>query len=310
MPAPSNTLDSTLNAINSITERYIFPTLEDNINTSNVLLMKIEKQNISGGSDIRVPVRYRRGTQQNYAGSETLNVDYVEKKFSFIFNWKQKNFPITISGLDDIKNNGPQAILDHVKTETQAAEEDAKDSFATGLYSSGSDVLDIDGARVFLSTSNTYGGISQTAQSWARAQVDATTTAFSLSALQTMYEAAKEGNDAVDLICFDEPQFNKYWGLLQPQQRFSDGDTASAGFRNLLFNGATCVEDSYVPTNYVMGFALKHLKLVSSTKRKFPGEFIPFDAPINQDAKVAHIRWAGNLVCGQPRKQFVFTALT
>lgn len=27
--------------------------------------------------------------------------------------------------------------------------------------------------------------------------------------------------------------------LLQPQQRFSDSDMASAGFKNLLFNGAT-----------------------------------------------------------------------
>jgi hypothetical protein len=160
-----------------------------------------------------------------------------------------------------------------------------------------------------LSTSNTYGGISQTAQSWARAQVDATTTAISLTALQTMYEAAKEGGDAVNLMLFDEVQYNKFWSLLQPQQRFSDGDTASAGFKNLLFNGAVCAEDSYVPSNYVIGINLKHVKLVSSTKRKFPGEFIPFDAPINQDAKVAHIRWAGNMVCGQPRKNFVFTAL-
>lgn len=310
MAAPTNTLDATLNAINSITERYIFPMLEDNINTSNPLLMKIEKANISGGTDIRVPVRYRRGVQQNYAGSETLNVDYVEKKFSFIFPWAQKNFPITISGLDDIKNNGAQAILDHVKTETQAAEEDAKDSFATGLYSAGTDAKEIVGVGVMLSTSNTYGGISQTAQSWARAQVDATTTAISLTALNTMYEAAKEGPDAPDMFCFDEAQFVKLWALFQPQQRFSDSETASGGFKNLLFNSAVCVEDSYVPSNQVIGLALKHLKLVSSTKRKFPGEFIPFDAPINQDAKVAHIRWAGQLVCGQPRKNFIFTALT
>jgi len=309
MATPTNTKDSTLNAINSITERYIFPVLEDNINTSNVFLMKLEKSNISGGTDLRVPVRYKRGVQQNYAGSETLNVDYVEKKFSFIWDWKQKNFPITISGLDDIKNNGPQAILDHVKTETKAAEEDAMDSFATGIYSAGTDAKEIDGVQIFLSTSNTYGGISQTAQSWARAQVDATTTAISLTALQTMYEAAKEGGDAVNLMLFDEVQYNKFWSLLQPQQRFSDGDTASAGFKNLLFNGAVCAEDSYVPSNYVIGINLKHVKLVSSTKRKFPGEFIPFDAPINQDAKVAHIRWAGNMVCGQPRKNFVFTAL-
>lgn len=307
---PTNTLDSTLNAINSVTERYFIPTLEDNINTSNPFLMKVKKDNVSGGTDLRAALRYRRGVQQNYAGSETLDVSYVEKKFAFIFPWAQKNFPITISGLDDIKNNGPQAVIDHVKTEIEAAEEDAKDSFATGLYSAGTDSKEIVGVRVFLSTSNTYGGISQSANSWAQAVVDSTTTALSLTALQSVYESSKVDNDKVDHIFFDEAQYTKLWSLFQPQQRFTDSETAKLGVGNLLFNGAICMADSYCPSNYVVGINSKHIVLKSSTKRKFPGEFIPFDAPINQDAKVAHIRWAGQLICGQPRKNFVFTALT
>ena len=307
---PTNTLDSGLDAINSVTRRYFIPVLADNINTSNVALMKIKKESISGGTDIRQPLRYKRGVQENYSGSEVLNTSYVEKKFAFIFNWKQKNFPITISGLDDIKNNGPEAVLDHVRTETQAAEEDALDSFATGLYSAGTDSKEIDGVRIFLSTSNTYGGIDQSANSWAQAKIDSTTTTLSLAKLQEQYEAAKEGNDAVDLITFDETQFNNFWSLLQPQQRFSDGDTAKAGFKNLMFNGAVCTEDSYVPSGHVIGFNLNRLKLKSTTKRKFPGKFIDFDMPHNQDAMIAHIRWAGNLCCEQPRKFFAFTALT
>lgn len=307
---PTNTLDSSLDAISSITRKYFFPNVADNINTSNVALMKIEKANISGGTDLRQPVRYQRGVQENYAGTSVLNTSYVEKKFAFIFNWKQKNFPIVISGLDDIKNSGPEAVVNHIKTETSAAEEDALDSFATGLYSAGSSALEIDGARIFLSTTNTYGGIAQSTNSWAQAKMDTTTTALSLAALQTQFEAAKQDNDAPNLITFTETQFNNFWGLLQPQQRFSDGDTAKAGFKNLMFNGAICAEDSYCPTGYVVGWNLKRIKLASSTKRKFPGEFIDFEQPIDQDAMVAHIRWAGNLICEQPRKFFAFTALT
>ena len=161
-----------------------------------------------------------------------------------------------------------------------------------------------------MSASNTYGGISQSSNSWAAAVVDSTTTALSLTALQSAYESCKVDNDKVDHIFFDEAQYSKYWSLLQPQQRFTDSATASAGFGNLLFQGAVCMADSYCPSNYIVGINMKHVSLKSSTKRKFPGEFIPFDAPINQDAKVAHIRWAGQLTCCQPRKQFVFTALT
>lgn len=307
---PSNTLDSQLDAISAITRKYYIPTLADNVNTSNVLTMKVKKESISGGTDIRQPVRYKRGIQENYSGSEVLNTSYVEKKFAFIFNWKQKNFPITISGLDDIKNNGPEAVLEHVKTETEAAEEDALDSFGTGLYSAGSDSKEIDGLRVFLSTSNTYGGIDQSANSWAQAQIDSETNTLSLAKMQELYQSCSEGNDKPNLILTDDDQFNAFWSLLQPQQRFSNEETAKAGFRNLMFNGAEVVEDSYVPSGYMIMLNLKHLMLKSSTKRKFPGKFIPFDMPHNQDAMIAHIRWAGNLVCSQPRKQGAFNSLT
>lgn len=201
-------------------------------------------------------------------------------------------------------------MLDHVRTEMQAAEEDALDSFGTGIYSAGTDSKEIVGARVFMSASNTYGGISQSANSFWQSNVDSTTTALSLSKLQEQYEAAKEGSEAVGLITFSEAQFNILWGLIQPQQRFSDGDTAKAGFKNLMFNGAICAEDSYAPTNYVVGWNLDKVKLVSHTDRKFPGKFIDFEMPHNQDADIAHIRWAGQLVCEEPRKCFIFTALT
>jgi hypothetical protein len=307
---PTNTLDASLDAISSITQKYFIPVLADNVNTSNPTIMKVRKENVSGGTDIRQPVRYRRGVQQNYAGTEVLDTSYIEKKFAFIFNWKQKNFPITISGLDEIKNNGPEAVLSHLKTEMTAAEEDALDSFATGIYSAGTDPKDLTGVRVFLSTSNTYGGIAQASNSWAQAKIDSTTTTLSLNALQTMYEQAKEGNDAPDFIAMTAAQFNTFWGLIQVQQRFSDDDTAKAGFKNLMFNGAVVTEDSYVPSGVpVIGFNMKRLCLKSSTTRKFPGKFIDFDGPVDQDAKVAHIRWAGELVCEQPRKFFAFTAL-
>lgn len=308
---PTNTLDSGLDAISSVTRKYFFPVLADNINTSNVALMKLRKVTATGGTDIRQPIRYKRGVQENYSGTEVLNTSYIEKKFAAIFNWKQKNFPIVISGLDRLKNGaGAEQVLDHVKTEMEAAEEDAMDSFGTGIYSAGTDSKEIDGARIFLSASNTYGGISQSANSWWQAQIDSTTTTLSLSALQTVYERAKEGNDAVDLITFDETQFNVFWSLLQPQQRFSDNDTAKAGFKNIMFNGAVCVEDSYIPSGHVVGWNLQRIKLVSHTTRKFPGEMIDFETPHNQDVDIAHIRWAGNMVNEQPRKFFAMTALT
>lgn len=307
---PTNTLDSNLTAIGSVTRKYFFPLLADQVNTSNVALMKLPKKTVSGGEDLRQPLRYKRGIQENYSGTETLNVSYVDKKFAAIFPWAQKNFPITISGLDDLKNNGPEKVLDHVRTEMEAAKEDALDSFGTGIYSDGTDSKEIVGARVFLSTSNTYGGISQSSNSWYQANVDSTTTTLSLAAMQTQYEAATEGPDRPTLITMTESIFNDFWSLLQPQQRFSDEGTANAGFRNLLFNGATASEDSYAPSGYMVFWNMKRMKLVSHSKRNFPGQMVEFDMPHDQDVKVAHIRWAGQLICEQPRKQAALTAIS
>jgi hypothetical protein len=307
---PTNTLDSTLDAISSVTRKFFFPLLADQVNTSNVALMKVRKTNVSGGTDLRQPLRYKRGVQENYSGTETLTVNYVEKKFAAIFPWAQKNFPITISGLDDIKNNGPEKVLDHIRDEMDAAKEDALDSFGTGIYSDGTDSKDIVGARVWLSTSNTYGGISQTANSWWQSNVDSTTTTLSLSAMQTQYEAATEGPDRPDLITMTESIFNDFWALLQPQQRFTDEGTANAGFRNLMFNGAVASEDSYAPSSHMVFWNLKRVKLVSHSQRKFPGVMVDFEMPHDQDVKVGHIRWAGQLICEQPRKQAALTAIT
>jgi len=311
---PTNTLDTNLSAINSISRRYFIPKLADNITTSMALLMKLEKKGkmttVDGGTDIRQPVRMARNTSiMNYSGDQTLNTSYQEKKFAFIWNWKQKNAPIVVTGLDKLKNAGQAKVIDHVKSETQIAEEDIKDSFATGIYSAGTDPLEIDGARVFLSTSNTYGGINQSTNSWAQAKIDSTTTTLSLAKMQERYEACSEPPIRPDLITTTETMFNAFHALLTPVQRFSNTETANAGFSNLLFRGAEVLEDSYCPTGYMIFWNLGHLELRSASSRKFPGEFVDFDMPINQDVMVAHLRWAGNLTCDNPRYFGAMTAL-
>lgn len=207
-------------------------------------------------------------------------------------------------------NQGTNQVLDHVKTEMEAAEEDIRDAFATGIYSAGTDAKEIDGARIFLSASNTYGGIAQSTNSWWQAKVDSTTTALSLAAMQSRYEAASEPPDRPNLITTTETLFNSFHALLTPIQRFADKSTADAGYQNLLFRGAPVLEDSYCPASHMVFWNLKHIKFVSHASRKFPGEQIPFQSPVNQDVLVSHIRWMGNLVCSQPRKQGVMTALT
>lgn len=305
----------TIDSISAITRRYFFPTIVDEITTSMALLKKMKDmgrmKSIDGGTQIYQPVTYARNTSvMNYEGDETLNVAYNEKKTALVFDWAQKSCAITITGLDSIKNSGAAKVVDHLASETECAKRDMKDSFATGLYSAGTDSKEIEGARVFISTSASYGGLSQSTESWLQAKVDSTTTALSLGKMQERWEACKEDSDKVNLITTTETLYNSFWSLLQPQQRFSDSKMASAGFENLMFNSAPVLEDSYCPSSSMYFWNLKHLKLVSSTKRPFPGTMQDFVKPTNQDAKTALILWSGQLICDEPRKFGVMNALT
>lgn len=305
-----------VSAINAITKQNFIPKLQDNVMLSNALLMFMKKngglENIDGGQDIRVPTRYARFASRGwYQGAESQNTAYNEKKTALVFDWKQYYVNITITGLDKLKNAGENKVIDHVKSEVEAAEEDLKDAFGTGIYSNGTtDPKSIVGVRGFLSTTATYGGIAQSGESWLQSNIDSTTTTLSLVKMQERYELAHIGNESINVITTTETLFNSFWGLLQPQQRFADSETASSGFKNLLFNGEPCLQDDYAPASHMIFLNTKHIKLYSHKDRKFPGDYQDFRSFFDQDAEIAKLQWAGAMVCDSPRLQAAMTALT
>lgn len=305
-----------ISAINSITNLKFIPKMADNITVSNAVLMRLKKsgrmQTLDGGQDIRQPVNYAFNQYfQWYAGSETLATASNDKKTALVFDWKQFNIPITISGLDVLKNSGESKVLDHVQTEMKIAENSIKENFSIGVYSAGTDPKSITGLRVAINTTSTYGGISQSAESWLQGQVDSTTTALSLGALQTMWEAASEDNDSPTFLAGTKVLFSSYYAKLQPQQRFQDAETASGGFKNLLFNGAPFIAESHVPTGHIFGLNEQYITIWSHKDRNFPGQFDGFQelkVP-TQDSTFSAMKWAGEMIIEQTRKQFKFTAL-
>src|SRR4051812_47852783 len=116
-------------AINAITKQNFIPKLVDNVMLSNAMLYYLEKnkglETVDGGQDIRVPVRYQRFSSRGwYAGSEAQSTAYNEKKTALVFDWKQFYVNITISGIDKLKNAGESKVIDHVRSEVEAAEQD------------------------------------------------------------------------------------------------------------------------------------------------------------------------------------------
>lgn len=302
--------NSNWNQISAITEKKFIPKLYDNIFRSIPLMNRLEKKKklLDGGDKIMVPLNYaQNGAGGWYSGSETLSTTDKENITSAEFEWKQIYENISISRADELKNSGDAAKLNFVKSKVQIAEKTIRDRVGEGLWSAGTNSKSILGLRCFLSTSLTYGNISQTSYSWWQAQIDSSTTLLSIAAMQSLFENCSEDNDQPSVALTTKTLHSKYYSLLQPQQRFMDSETASAGFQNLLFNGKPVIYDSKCPSGYFVFLNENYLDLYLHKDENF--RFEPFMKPINQNIKVAKIYSMMALASSNNRYHGAMTAL-
>jgi hypothetical protein len=299
--------------MNAITEKFFLKKLHDNIFDSNPLLMKIKKagsyKSTSGGTQIYVPLNYATATASGwYQGAETLSTTDNDNITAAAFDWASLYAGVSITEEDELKNSGDAAQLNLLKSKMQIAEKTLSDDLGTGLFSDGTDSKSIVGLRDIVATDQTVGGIDQSTYSWWQGQVDSSTTATTISAMNTVYQDCVVDSDKPNYVATTRALFNSYYSLLQPQQRFQDDETAGGGFQNLMFNGAPVVHDSHCPANHMFMLNLNHLHLFYHPKRNMA--FEPFQKPINQQVKVSRILWMGSLGSSNNRLHGKLSGLT
>lgn len=302
----------TYDQISAITQKKYIPKMVDNIFDSNPLLQRAKKKwytKCNGGTSIMQPLNYATVTASGwYQGSETLSTTDNDVMTAAEYNWKQIYANITISRIDELKNSGDAQILNFVKQKTQIAEKTIMDTMGTALYNSGTDSKAIGGLRLIVNTTSTVGGISQSSYSWWQGQVDSTTATLTIAAMQSRDNVCTIGNDGPTVIPTTRAIYNSYYGLLQPQQRFMDSETAKGGFSSLMFNGKPVIVDSHVPANYMFFLNEDYLHLYYHPDEDF--RFEPFAKPVFQNVKVAKIYWAGALGSSNNRMHGVMSAVT
>lgn len=302
----------TYDQLSAITLKKIMPKLVDNIFDSNPLLQRAKKKfytSVDGGLSILQPLNYAQSASGDwYAGADVLNLADTDVMTSAEYSWKQIYEPISISRADELKNAGDSGKLKLVKNKTMIAEKSIMDKMGTGLYNSGSNSKAIVGLRSILSTSNTVGGISQSTYSWWQAQVDSSTTTLTLAAMQSRHNLCSIGSDQPTVIMTTRSLYNSYYALLQPQQRFTDSETAKGGFDALMFNGISVIADSHCPASHMLFLNEDYLNLYYHPQEDF--RFEAFQQPINQAVKVAKIYWMGALGSSNNRMHGLMSALT
>lgn len=284
----------------------------DNIFDSNPALQRAKSKGwydkLDGGTSIMVPLIYASTTASGwYSGSETLDTSDNQNISAAEYSWKQLYANIMIRRDEELKNSGDSQILELVKNKVKIAEKTMADTLGTGIYSDGSDAKAIVGLRDIVATDQTVGGIGQTANSWWQGKVDSTSTVLTIPVLQTLHTQATVDNDTPSVALTTRTLYDAYYNTLQPQQRFSDTETAKGGFSSLMFNGIPVIADSHCPASHFFFLNEKYIHLWVHSQEDMRME--PFLKPINQNVKVAKIYFMGAMGSSNNRLHAKFSAL-
>jgi hypothetical protein len=300
-----------IDQINAVSRRYYLPKLVDNIYVGTPELARAKKNSlkmVDGGTDIRIPLEYAEGNFQWFTGSETLSTADTEQFTSAVYTWKQCTAPITISRLDELKNMGAAQVVDFVKSKMKAAEKTLKQNMSEAFFNAGTDAKAIVGLRAIVDAASTVGGISQSTYSWWQAQEDTSTTTLSIAALESLFLDCQEDSEAPSVAYTTKTLYGKYYGLLQPSQRFVDEDSAKGGFKSIMFNGIPVLACSNAPASHWFFINESYLHLFVHSEENMRMEDL--EAPRNQAVKSGRILWAGALGSSNSRYHGKFDALT
>ena len=311
------------NQILSTTLKNYIPKLADNVFTARPLFYALTNgqtlRRISGGAKIVVPIIYgTNSTAGSYADDDTISITAQSGITAAEYSWKQYAASVTITGIEEAKNNGEAEIIDLLEGKIMQAEETIIQNMNTmfwgnGTGNSGKDML---GLNALVGLGNDSGGSSlagidatDSDNSWWRSSVSNQAGVLDVASMATMYNNVSVGNDQPTIIITDQDEYEAYEALLQPQLRYTDARVADAGFQNLLFKGAPVTYDSDSNLDGKMFFLnTKYLRLVAHTETWF--QPTPFVRPTNQDARYAQILCYGELTTSNRSRQGMIYGLT
>ena len=312
------------NQILSTTLKNYIPKLADNVFTARPLFYALTNgqtlRRISGGAKIVVPIIYGTNTTAgSYAGDDTIAITAQTGITAAEYEWKQYAASVTITGIEEAKNNGEAQIIDLLEGKIMQAEETIIQNMNTMFWSNGAGNggKDMFGLNGLVGTGNDgasatgLAGIDATdaANSWWRSTLVNQGGVLTIAAMATMYNNVSVGNDQPTIIISDQDEYGAYEALLQPQLRYTDSRVADAGFQNLLFKGAPVTFDSDTNLDGKMFFLNnKYLRLVAHTDTWF--QPTPFVRPTNQDARYAQILCYGELTTSNRARQGMIYGLT
>jgi hypothetical protein len=290
--------------------------IADNVTKNNALLARLKEggriKTVSGGSKIFQELSFaENGNAGWYSGYDLLPVAAQDVISAAEYEFKQAACPVTISGLDMLKNSGKERMIDLMEGRISVAESTMANLIAGGVYSDGTaaggkQVEGLNKAVPVAPATGVYGGIDPATWTfWRNYSNDLTAAALTPALIQGYFNLAwanlVRGADRPDLIMVDGNVWQVYLASLQAQQRFAGTEVGKLGFPTIKYMDADVVLDGgiggFCPTSTAFFLNTKYLHYRPHADRNM----VPL-APnkryaINQDAEVQIMAWAGNMTC-------------
>jgi hypothetical protein len=284
--------------------------LADNVTKNLALLYRLSERGnvkpVSGGRSIIQELEYaENGTYTRYAGYDTVSIAPSDVLSAAEYDWKQAAVAVSMSGLEELQNSGPDAVIDLLESRIKNAERTMMNSIYVDMYSDGtaSGGKQIGGLQLLVAdspTTGTIGGINRA--TWTFWRNITVTTTFTAAAIQTGLNSAfaqtSRGRDQIDLWLADNTAWLAYLGSLQAIQRITNDKLGQAGFQNLKFMGGDFVLDGgyggAAPSSHVYGLNTNYIFYRPHRDRNMV-PLNPTRFSTNQDAFVKLIGFAGNM---------------
>jgi len=311
--------NSNFDEILSTTLKNYIPKLTDNIFSARPLFYALTNgqtiRRISGGAKIVVPVIYgTNSTAGSYDGTDTISTTAQTGISAAEYSWKQYAATVTISGIEEAKNNGEAQIIDLLEGKIFQTQETVIENMNTMFFGNGTGNSSKDwlGLSALVGSTGSPGGIDATDadNSWWRSAVtNQGSAAITLASMATLYNNCSVGNDQPTIGITGQNQYEAYEALLVDQIRYTDTDMADGGFQNLLFKGCPLTFDGTLEGEGKLYFLnTKYLQLVAHSDVWFKPT--PFVRPTNQDAVYSQLLCYGELTTSNRARQGYMYGIT
>ncbi|KKL51283.1 hypothetical protein LCGC14_2297040 [marine sediment metagenome] len=239
------------------------PVLWDNISARTKLLFRMKEMGailkVGGKPHLRFNILKELPNTSAYTDLDTLTPVRPDPFTSVVFEWKQLNTPVQVSGLDMVKT-GDEAIIQLLTAFLQVAETSMRDAIggsSVGIFSSAgeSDLTSLTGLQNFFTSSvstGSVGQLSRASQSAWRHIFQNISNDFSsngINRLRTAYRQTSFFDDTPDTIVGTgsfvenyELNLTENFQVNFPLPTGSLG-MAEAGFENIKYKGAVMFDD-------------------------------------------------------------------